>query len=446
MRLALWVGTLLSSCVEGGLHETLLEQQRWLAAETAQILADCRLNATLGGRAVTVYSPNGCDNGECHYQGQWLRDFSYGVEHASELLPATLGQPARAAAEDAARVLLDHPRHTDGVVAVDFTLSGPANSTPGWHFEYGPCPFDWEDPCRTWYKADNTWSKMLDGGPFSVRLAAAFDAFGVSAASDRSSSSSSSSLLEEYAAVLVQAMRSVPLDPRTGLVWNDPDHRNVTYGFTDTVIKEGAVLYTSVLYYEAATTLAASLRAAGNFSTAAAFETQAAAIKSSITDVFWSANDSALFASTGAGGSGHVDVWGTAYAVAAGLVDDERAGRICEDFLRDRAHHLYHNGHVRNLPSPDLWPLLWRKDVPANTYQNGGYWTVPLPHVVAALGRCDPELACRLTSEAVSEFQAHGINEFIGGGGGWAAAPRYVASAANTYAATKLVLQYNCTS
>lgn len=69
---------------------------------------------------------------------------------------------------------------------------------------------------------------------------------------------------------------------------------------------------------------------------------------------------------------------------------------------------------------------------------------MPLPHVVRALGRCDKELACKLVAEAVAEFQANGINEFIGGSGGWPAAPRYTASAANTYAAANIVLQYNC--
>ena len=68
-----------------------------------------------------------------------------------------------------------------------------------------------------------------------------------------------------------------------------------------------------------------------------------------------------------------------------------------------------------------------------------------MPHVVAALGRCDRRLACQLVSDAVEEFKAHGISEFIGGGGGWPAAPRYVASAANTRAAMRLVLrEYNC--
>ena len=191
---------------------------------------------------------------------------------------------------------------------------------------------------------------MLDGGPFSVRLAAALSAKPTASRSPLQTPT----LLEEYADVLVRSMNTVPLDPSTGLVWNDPSAPNVTYGFTDTVIKEGAVLYTSILYYDAAIILAKTLLSLGNATAAALFQSRAAKIKANVIDAFWSVSDSAFFASNGSGGAGEVDVWGTAYAVAAGLVDDDddKADKICRDFLQGQQEKLFYRGHVRNLPYP----------------------------------------------------------------------------------------------
>lgn len=337
-------------------QEALVVQQAWLANATAGILFDCRLNVTRRGRegtlttTTTVFTPQACVNGNCHYKGQWLRDFAYGVEHAFQLLPS------HAEAVAAAKLLFDNVRPSDGAVAVDLLLTGPPDTVPAWHFEYGPCPLAWEDPCRTMYNASNAWSKMLDGGPFSVRLAAALSARPAKAVS--ALDARAPTLLEEYAGVLVRSMDAVPLDPSTGLVVNTPALANVTYGFTDTVIKEGAVLYTSILYFEAAGVLAGTLQSLGRTTAAALFRSRAAKIKANIVTALWSPANSAFFASTGVGGATEIDVWGTAYALAAGLVeDDDKADRICKEFLQGQQDKLFYRGHVRHLPSPHYWPV-----------------------------------------------------------------------------------------
>ena len=108
-------------CSGVGIHDTLVGQHAWLAEATRQILVDCRLTATVNGDNVTVFTPNSCTNGHCHYKGQWLRDFAYGVEHAFELLPSPGGG---ADAVKAAALLFSNVRRADGVVAVDLLLTG----------------------------------------------------------------------------------------------------------------------------------------------------------------------------------------------------------------------------------------------------------------------------------------------------------------------------------
>ena len=48
-----------------------------------------------------------------------------------------------------------------------------------------------------------------------------------------------------------------------GLVYNSAAAPNCTYGFTDTVAKTGNVLFTSLLYYQAAQRMGTLARAAG---------------------------------------------------------------------------------------------------------------------------------------------------------------------------------------
>lgn len=168
--LACWLQCIAS----GSVHDTLVGQEAWLANASRQILSECRLNATFGkrelflttppttdtiitirketpvrfrssldftiyiyiaddraqlrrfapnhkgGRGSTIFTPQACRNGDCHYKGQWLRDFAYGAENAIGLLPAPGGS---AEAVAAAKLLFDNAR-VDGVIAVDLLLTG----------------------------------------------------------------------------------------------------------------------------------------------------------------------------------------------------------------------------------------------------------------------------------------------------------------------------------
>ena len=75
----------------------------------------------------------------------------------------------------------------------------------------------------------------------------------------------------------------------------------MTYGFTDTVVKEGGVFYTTVLYYEACLTLVGAFRSAGpSWAPAAAdFAARAKLIKANIHDAFWSESAHSFLSSTG---------------------------------------------------------------------------------------------------------------------------------------------------
>lgn len=395
-------------------------QHQWLTNATAQLLADCRLSASLnltgtqvGSMAgpflhhsstlvppavglptavsgvsavravtnVTLFAPGACKGSvdTCHYPGQWMRDFAYAATNAFELLPNYTE------AWVAADLMLTQQRGWDGVALVDIAYVGSHSSNTGWYFEYGPCPFVFETDCHKWYNATNEWSLMLDSGPFAVKLARAFSTRQAKAAG-------LPPLITKHAQALIRSMDAVPRADN-GLVYNDMHSPNVTYGFTDTVVKEGHVLYTSLLYYQAAQHLSQAFRAAGIMHTEAAeFEHRGALIAKNLNSVFWDAENAAFRSSTGEHEHGTLDVWGTAFAGALGLTSSNQTQRICLDFLQHRASSIFYRGHVRHLPAPMLWQKMWRYDVPAGTYQNGGFWSVPLPHIVAVLVTCNKQV------------------------------------------------------
>lgn len=73
-------------------------------------------------------------------------------------------------------------------------------------------------------------------------------------------------------------------------------------------------------------------------------------------------------------------------------------------------------------------------------YQDGGYWATPLAWFMDALMRVDAELAARTFCDAVADFRANGINEWINDGE--RGAPDYCASAAMPLAGARRLREY----
>ena len=238
--------------------------------------------------------------------------------------------------------------------------------------------------------------------------------------------------LEEIVDPLVKTMKTVPLNPDTHLVHIQPgqERDRCPYGFTDTVHKQGDVLFCSLLYVQACRQLADLLgeldRDADRW-TAAADQTAA-----SVRRVFWDPQVG-LFRAATVRCQEH-DIWGSAFAVYLGVADVEQSQMIAR-YFKDHYTKIVQNGQIRHLPGGVYWELAGQRD----EYQNGAFWATPTGWFVYTLDLADPALADQTVIDMVADFQKNGACEWIFGE--HHRLPNYLASAALPLAGIRAMLE-----
>lgn len=382
-----------------------LGEVEWLRVASGYLLRRAWITADDGTPLLTPGYPT-------HYNGQWMRDGFYGLFNGRDLLQNTT------IAVGSVRWMLSHQRPGSGVMPVMVSPHGDArygtqcnNSLPG---------------CQD-----------LDNAPFAVFLA-------VTAVVLQPSLADGLAFFREHAPQLVAAMDSVPRTAN-GMVYAAPGLFNVGYGFQDSVVKTGEVLYSSVLYANAAEAMALLAETAGGplLPLVADFQNRSSAIAAVLGPRLWDPSAGLFRASWGGLESDQLDVWGSAAAAIAGLTTPEQEAAIAATFQANPLA-VFFEGQVREIPAPDHWEVLKSgHDARDQTYQNGGFWATPHYHVLPLLARHNASFACRLFADTVASFRSHGVNEWVGPF--WpnlnAGAPGYIASAANTWAAADLMDQ-----
>ena len=192
-----------------------------------------------------------------------------------------------------------------------------------------------------------------------------------------------------------------PVDPETQLCVASGDlaEHIVDWGYNDSISKTGKLLFPSLLRFASATQLADLFARIGQAETAAHYAAQVATLRASITKTFLvdaAAGGQWLLSATGIGRK--PDVWGSAYAVYLGAVDDAVAreiSRALRDAYVQRTAVL--DGQVRHVLLTDGgWDVALCAE---GTYQNGAYWGYPIGWYVYSLSLVDPDAARRLYAE-----------------------------------------------
>lgn len=202
---------------------------------------------------------------------------------------------------------------------------------------------------------------------------------------------------------------SVPrVDPETELVVCDIDDRGVSFGFTDVIVHTGKLFFCSVLRQRAARRMADLFRRVGQPDRAARYDQIQQILSAQIPQTF--AHPSGLLrASTGL--SDQPDVWGSAFAVYAGVLtepDADRVSRALHTALLDGT--IAWRGQIRHVPTDadfsntTAWEVVIG-DRPKGTYQNGAYWGTPLGWVAGAIARQSLPDAQQLVLDYVTELQ-----------------------------------------
>lgn len=208
---------------------------------------------------------------------------------------------------------------------------------------------------------------------------------------------------------LLKAHEAVPRNPQTGLVHISAEGWDrCPYGFTDSVRKQGDELFCSLLLIEANRHLAAMMRELERADQAAIFEEGADKLVKQVQAAFWDEKIGLFLAATGQ--CHQPDLWGSAFAVYAGIASPEQSGSIAR-YFQQHYDQVVKKGQLRHLPKGIYWDAACERD----TYQNGGYWATPAGWLMGTLELVDPNLAERVLVELVQDFQERGVNEWIHG-------------------------------
>jgi hypothetical protein len=363
----------------------------WLTCAAKRELTGCKIAASDGS---TLYTPDGQGN----YRALWTRDFSYMVSNAFELLPV----------EDVRSCInyLMQGQRCDGCIPDRVQADGVAV------YSAGPVHSPLGDP-------------PTDNSQFMVNLVYEY----VKRTKDR-----------EFAVTMLPGLhKAMDFMPRNelGLIFIPENIKKSPYGFTDTIAKTGELLFSSLLYWQACKEMA-SLCVVCNES-ADSYLNRAEQIVSNL-DILWNAEAGAYLAA--AGKCAQIDIWGNAYAIYCGFLNEHHIpnGRKSSvlDFLVKNVEDYILRGQVRHLLEGHYWEQTLIPVAPG-TYQNGAYWATASGWVIYLLYQVDKCMAVTLLQELVNDFKLFGIFECVNVD--YEKLNHYVVSVVNPLGAINLLLR-----
>jgi hypothetical protein len=199
---------------------------------------------------------------------------------------------------------------------------------------------------------------------------------------------------------------AVPSNPRTGLVISgDIETDNAKdFGFCDAVSKSGQLLYPSILKFRTAKMLGELFAASGDQARATRYREDAKRIAGAIPAAFFHASgvEGAGWLHSATGVGNQPDVWGSAFAVWSGAVDETVAAKVSRSLVRAyREKTAVRQGCVRHILTTDPHGG-WEKSLSKpGEYQNGGYWGTASGWYIAAMQRTDPQAAAAMAQDYI---------------------------------------------
>ena len=413
-------------------HPFFMPHHEWIRVAASWLVRAAQISFSDGTRHLTPGYPTA-------YNGQWMRDGFYGI---SMLWPVA-NDTHHAEFGASAGWMFGKARPDDGVMPQACFPPQPQKASSECQYGQENTPAiggQFFRGCAQGHSTPDPQSSHscqdLDSGSFAVKLAHKIW-------SEIPTAFEQHAFFVRWAPALERALNATTKDPRgTGLVWSNTTAPNVGYGFQDTVVKSGVVLYSNLLYWNASGLLWTMAAAEGDHALATRMAAVRTQIKTGVDRELWNSSSGIFLASTGIE-SGVVDVWGNALAGASGFASLSQAQSIF-DFFKTNENTIFFEGQVRETAGAQHWDMalghlsgevLDTAGGTVITYQNGGFWATPLHHVLPFLARYDRVMACGLLNQTIASFRSHGINEWVGPfyPAAHTGAPGYVASAAAVY-------------
>jgi len=342
--------------------ETIPEAVSWLEKESYRIIRASRREMKDGTAAFPPQVG-------IHYEAFWLRDYEYTLE-------GSVASYSGKELVDACRLFV-RSMNPEGAGVDCIKFDGTPIYKPG----YGSMG---KNP-------------VADGSQFTVGVA--WHTY---------QKTKNAKLLKEILDPLIKTMGAVPRHPETGLVHIDSAQGwdRCAYGFTDTIHKQGDVLFCSLLYVQACAQLSDLLVAGKREGESRRWKQEATRVAEEIRKTFWD-TDVGLFRAATVKCREH-DIWGSAFAVFLGVADAAQSQTIAHYFKTHYGQIVQH-GQIRHLPGGVYWEQGGARD----QYQNGAYWATPVGWFVYTLDLVDPGLADQTILDMVSHFKQYGACEWI---------------------------------
>jgi hypothetical protein len=323
----------------------------WLLCRAKQIIDNsCRITKD----GVNIWTPAGLD--DFYSDSIYPRDFYYLVEACGEYL--------------------DEQQLEN---AIDLLLRGQGND--------GRMP-------NSVFIDGQPWHWLYDNSQFMINLVYYYVTI-----------TGKESFFIDNASKLEETMACLPRNPETGLVYTKTPES--MYGFCDAVPMLGNDLFTSLLYYEAATKFQQLYARVRNETRAEYWQSEARNLQRGL----WTLYDKVGFFYACSEGVNHLPfVWGSAFAVYIGATSPSQNDAI-GNWLKSNYDNCIQKGQVRHLLKPMVWGDA--PSIPCGVYQNGGYWATAFAWVNRAIRHVDSDLADRMLRDIVEDFQKHGINEVV---------------------------------
>jgi len=216
-------------------------------------------------------------------------------------------------------------------------------------------------------------------------------------------------LLSSIIEPLIKTLKATPRNPETHLVHIIPgdEQERCPYGFTDTIGKQGDLLFSSLLYVQASRQLADLLAVLGRKKESIDWMKESVIVAKNINTIFWDKEVGLYRAATIR--CNDLDIWGSAFAVYLGVTNEEQALSIAGYFKKNYAL-IVNKGQIRHLPGGTYWEQATSKQ---DTYQNGAFWGTPTGWFVYTLDLIDAKLANQTVIDMVNDYKKHGANEWI---------------------------------
>lgn len=204
-----------------------------------------------------------------------------------------------------------------------------------------------------------------------------------------------------------KAWEGYHIDEKTDLCYSHLPFYTVDWGFTDSIVKSGLLMFPSLLRYQSAVEMSELCKNIGDTELSEYYITHADRVKNNILKYFWDGSGW-LYSATEL--CHQYDVWGTAYAIYIGILPKELEKRAVDTIADSyKKGHISVHGYLRMIRTVDddkfgqSWQATYTLLTKPGNYQNGGYWASASGWLFYALYKSDVALA----EECIDKFVKH---------------------------------------